>query len=525
MYEPDHVTPTTQCEEQYNWLRYMAHTTRRKIQHDRNSRLVRIGKYLPDGFVAGGAGKGTCYEFNGCYWHGHPNCQKHSEKQTRRYEKTLAKEKDLKAMGYDVVSTWECEWKALQKRDYLARRVSLETKPQYYKLYCKNRKRALATLFDPAGIQWLILNDQLFGLAEVDIHVPDSLYAKFSEMSPIFATVNTGERRQLVGGMKAENILLSTPLLKWYLSHGLVVTKVHKVYEFAPKACFKSFVDRVTQRRQQGDVNPSDKVSANLWKLVGNSAYGSLIMNKERHVNTTYTDKRYMAARRVNWPRFRNMEIVNEDMCEISTAKKTIRDNMPVHVGKFVLDYAKLRMLQFYYDVVDNRIPREHFQYLQMDTDSAYMAVSAEGLKMMEEAVQELTGVFVQGEADKRHPGKFKLEFSGTHYVGLCSKTYAVSDASTCAAKKSHKGIPSNLLPNDCTQLMSKVLKTKEPHSVVTTQMNYDPKQQAVVTKERTVAGITAQYDKRLVVGNNTLPLDMILCCGPRDKTTDRSTH
>ena len=38
--------------------------------------------------------------------------------------------------------------------------------------------------------------------------------------------------RSLIGSMKGEKILLATPLLKWYLEHGLEVTKVHQVVEF-----------------------------------------------------------------------------------------------------------------------------------------------------------------------------------------------------------------------------------------------------------------------------------------------------
>ena len=34
-----------------------------------------------------------------------------------------------------------------------------------------------------------ILNDKLFGFVEVNIKVPDELYEKFSEMSPIFKNV------------------------------------------------------------------------------------------------------------------------------------------------------------------------------------------------------------------------------------------------------------------------------------------------------------------------------------------------
>ncbi len=35
--------------------------------------------------------------------------------------------------------------------------------------------------------------------------------------------------------MKAEKIFLATPLLCWYIEHGLVVTKVYKAVEYIPK--------------------------------------------------------------------------------------------------------------------------------------------------------------------------------------------------------------------------------------------------------------------------------------------------
>lgn len=46
----------------------------------------------------------------------------------------------------------------------------------------------------------------------------------------------------------------------------------------------------------------------------------------------------------------------------------------------FVLQYAKLRMLQFYYDFLDQYIDRSDFEFMEMDTDSAYFAISDHSL-------------------------------------------------------------------------------------------------------------------------------------------------
>ena len=79
----------------------------------------------------------------------------------------------------------------------------------------------------------------MFGCVECDIHVPDH----FQEMCRIFRNIgisrdNKGEfmktyteendimrqpRRSLIRRMVGKKILLATPLLKWYLEHGLQV--------------------------------------------------------------------------------------------------------------------------------------------------------------------------------------------------------------------------------------------------------------------------------------------------------------
>ena len=47
-----------------------------------------------------------------------------------------------------------------------------------------------------------------------------------------------------------------------------------------------------------------------------------------------------------------------------------------MHIGFFVYQYAKLRMLQFYYDFMDKYLDRSEFQYCDgMDTDSAHIVI------------------------------------------------------------------------------------------------------------------------------------------------------
>ena len=43
-----------------------------------------------------------------------------------------------------------------------------------------------------------------------------------------------------------------TPLVKWYLEHGLVITKIYQVVEFKPLSCFNRFAQQVTDDRRAG---------------------------------------------------------------------------------------------------------------------------------------------------------------------------------------------------------------------------------------------------------------------------------
>ena len=69
-------------------------------------------------------------------------------------------------------------------------------------------------------------------------------------------------RRSLIGSLKGEKILLAMPLLKWYLEHGLEVTKVHQVVEFKP------FGDSASDARRSGDADPRKAIIADTMKLV-----------------------------------------------------------------------------------------------------------------------------------------------------------------------------------------------------------------------------------------------------------------
>jgi hypothetical protein len=62
-------------------------------------------------------------EFNGCYWHGCPECHPENE---LKYQETIKRKTLLENQGYRVDDIWECDWTKLKAT--LPNRHELEQK-------------------------------------------------------------------------------------------------------------------------------------------------------------------------------------------------------------------------------------------------------------------------------------------------------------------------------------------------------------------------------------------------------------
>ena len=156
------------------------------------------------------------------------------------FEGTRKNSAYIRSQGYTLVECWECEWRAEKATNKdLQRFIATRLRRPLDKM----KTMTLQTILSA------VKNETLFGCIECDIHVPEHLREKFSEMCPKFKNTDIsrddiGEymksyteendimqqpRRSLIGSMMGEKILLATSLLKWYLEHGFEVTPVYQV--------------------------------------------------------------------------------------------------------------------------------------------------------------------------------------------------------------------------------------------------------------------------------------------------------
>ena len=358
-FRPQQAQPFGQMAVQ--WLTWESAKSGCAIRHQVNGREKRIGKRRVDGWCAETR---TAYQFHGCFWHGCPKCYDQNETNSVN-GKTMAVllEDTKKNTAYlrrhvKVVEMWECDWKELRKepdvKSFLA--------PARRQKWNMTQNEILAAVID----------GMLFGMIECDIHVPPELRPYFSEMQPVFKNTTvtrddigpymrqyaeehnilTKPRRMLVGSYRGDKILLTTPLLRWYIAHGLVVDHVYQVVEYEPKPCFRNVGESVSTARRNGDVDPEKAIIGDTMKLLGNLAYGKTVTNVDKHRDVRYCTE-VGTSSCINNKRFRQLDVVAEDAYEVTSSKARVTYDLPHHIGFFVYQYAKLRMLEFYYDFVD----------------------------------------------------------------------------------------------------------------------------------------------------------------------------
>ena len=204
------------------------------------------------------------------------------------------------------------------------------------------------------------------------------------------------EQKKLLGALSAKKLLLYAPLLEWYLTNGLKVTAVYRTIDYEPREIFSWFVTEVADNRRKGDADKDKALLAEVFKLLGNSAYGKFMEAVERQNKTLYTRDEEEVDKHLRSASFRDLEEIG-DAYKIELRKDKITIDRPFQVGIVVYQLAKLRMLQFYYEFLDYYLDRRDFQLIQMDTDSLYFALSREKL---EDAIRP--GYEAQFEEDKK---------------------------------------------------------------------------------------------------------------------------
>ena len=436
-------------------------------------------------------------EFDGCYWHACEVCGAGQQSYGRRKNGRmfLTREKHqmlyklryeiLEMRGYSIHHMRKCQWTEMRRQN-----PTIDE-------YCKPRasRRIDPLVFDkerPNLVQTLDLLEKLqerkvFGIVVCDIRVPDELKDYFSDFAPIIKHANInyediGDYMQNVAdrmGIKVKNrrcvidsyfgkgIALTDEYLVWLLNKGLVVDRVYMFIWYNKEPIFREFANSITEMRIQGDKDKHSEMPALMAKLIGNSAFGSTITNKDKHrevvlesynktadqqhqiIDGTGGDYRSVVASLFNFIKY---EQIAPRLLEVERKHDKVMYDQLRYIAKTIFDRAKLSVLKFYYDFLKVILKPNCFCLLETDTDSIYIATKYERFEdnidpwKLDDYDRLKPDYFITDDKNKcrygkRQPNRYKVECEGHLMLSLCSKSYCVFDQGKKTVKYSAKGV------------------------------------------------------------------------------------
>ena len=117
-------------------------------------------------------------------------------------------------------------------------------------------------------------------------------------------------------------------------------------FDYMPKKIFNWFVQEVANNRRAGDADKEKALLAEVFKLLGNSAYGKFIEAVERQTRTLYTKGEGEVDKQLRSAWFEDLEAIG-DVYKIECRKPKVRINRPFQAGIVLYQLAKLCMLEF----------------------------------------------------------------------------------------------------------------------------------------------------------------------------------
>lgn len=443
------------------WLDFMLKDFRKinkkvEIQSAFNGFERKIGKFKLDGFCILND-KTVGLDFFGCFYHFCDKCSLTGQRKTSRKD------------HFDRIN-------------YLKRHLD----SYIYVSECEFRKKLTNSSFEPEALMLrkniddeeilsMVLNGTFYGLLKVDIVTPENAQKKFLDLNhpPIFRHISVEHEmihenfksfakekyrkfplhQQLGLTFHATEIILVSPLLRFYLQNGLKVTKIYYFLQFSPEKCFKPYIDKLVKMRIEATDEKDDQKQM-LAKLMMNSSWGRMAMNVKDRKKTTYLREQSLESHNSLLmesvcPLFTEYPI---DLLEIKKNRTGVNDRVPVHTALFILQLSKLHMLEylsFLYRVLEPGC----MKLLYSDTDSLCYAISGQKEHLIKEDQRsyferEKYNWYIKDNSaiELRTPGKLKPEFSSNNAVffGISPKCYCLHNFDEDLTKKAHKGANSS---------------------------------------------------------------------------------
>ena len=128
--------------------------------------------------------------------------------------------------------------------------------------------------------------------------------------------------------------------LKFYLSHGLKLGKVHAAIRYAQCKWMAPYIELNQEKRTQAKT----EFEKDFFKLMNNSVFGKTCENQKKRTSIYLVNTRKKFLELVFKPNFMDTHLFAEDFAAVEMQKTKLLINKPFFVGFTILDLAKLHM-------------------------------------------------------------------------------------------------------------------------------------------------------------------------------------
>jgi hypothetical protein len=202
----------------------------------------------------------------------------------------------------------------------------------------------------------------------VDTHIPDDVARNTDDLPLALCHKNVhksdvsgytkglmGEKcphpgRKLVASHEDQKeYVTALDLLQILMRHGMEVAKIHRVFRFRQEAHFDRFIQKNIKKRK----NATNKFEKNLYKLLSNSIFGKLLFNpRKRSEDVKFVTRESTFYKHSGNPLLKRCYSIGENKVVMILAQKEIKMNYPVYAGFMVLEKAKKKIYEFFYDIL-----------------------------------------------------------------------------------------------------------------------------------------------------------------------------
>lgn len=303
---------------------------------------------------------------------------------------------------------------------------------------------------------------------------------------------------------KKKNYVVHFMNLKFYLEHGMILTKIHKIISFYQQPWLKPYIEFNNEKRKISS-NEFDKC---FYKLMNNSFFGRSCMNVRKQVNVKIAvnekeTKKHLASSALEY-----FSPINDSCVLFKKKKSTLCLNKPIYVGFSVLELSKLHMYRLFYDVFKKHY-KEKVSLLYMDTDSFTLEVECEDFyKDMNDKLPKIFDTsnypkshFLFCNSNENKLGYFKDETKGVPIKEFCClKPKMYSYIFGDSHKSTAKGVKKSVLKNVRHSMYVDVLEKMEVKRC--NQKQIISKKHNINTVSINKKSLCAFYDKKYILSD-----------------------